>query len=136
MSLYLVYFESKNSLSLNYDGFKDVGNYIFPKIFKPESSQIKFNEKNHKASIFGDGTCMSANNFFLKSGKNLQLELLKFIEQRLRNDCIIANLFGFIRNSDNSPIVKNLKTINLIDLENQFLVENFRDGSGFKIINK
>lgn len=135
MSFFLIYFESKNSTSSNYRKFSAVGNFQVPKnIFAGKIDGtccgLKFS-----GAIISDYSGQSANNFFLKNGNILRTELISFIEQRLDNECIISNLFGFMFNGeDNFAVAGDLLTIDIKSLPKLFNYSLFSNGRGVKIL--
>lgn len=109
MSVFLGYFETKNIDSKNYDDFANVGIFQFPQIFLINNTNIFFNKKIYKAFIFGDDSKMCANNFFTKkNSKEIRKILSDFIKERVKNECVIANIFLFINDGKNYIELSNI----------------------------
>ena len=132
MSLYLMYFETKNPDCTEYARFSEVGKFQVPEVISAGERSVLFDGKEYRGGIISDTSKMCANNFFLKRGDDIKLVLIKFVSERMENNCVVANLFGFIEGAS-PPTIKNLKAIPYSKLEQAFTAENFKNGLGVTI---
>lgn len=135
MSRFLVYFETKNSYTQNYGGFEEVGQFHLPPKINAGTMLMSQGEYDYKAFLISDFSGHSANGIFLKGGSDLQTIIIKFIEERLKNDCVKPHLIGFIvhDNSNYKVTTKFLSKISINQFHNCFRHENFLVGNGFEI---
>lgn len=136
MSFFLAYFESKNQLSRNFDGFADVGNYCIPESMLAGNIDISLDGKKYIGQLVSDHSLQSANDFFRKDRDELRKELFRFIEGRLANTCVVANLVGYIM----CPGIRGLRIATLHDtkfneFKEQFGRKLFENGVGVRLKN-
>ena len=135
MSLFLVYFESKNAASTNYAGFSDVGAFDLPSGLAAGKIELTFEEKHYVGQLVSDLSRQSANDFFMKNGAALRRELFDFVEERVRNDCFVASLVGYVERHGNEGLaVMNLRVVTVEQLAGSFDREQFRNGHGLRIV--
>ena len=108
MTAFFLYFETKNISSSNYHGFSDVGNFVVPKLISSGKIPIILNKKEIMASMISDGSNHGIVDYFIGSEKHeIRNILFEFIEKRISNDAIIANIIKFIYNNQKN-LVYNL----------------------------
>lgn len=123
MTAFFIYFETKNISSTNYDGFSEVGNFIVPKMINSGKIPIIFNKKKMMASMISDGSNHGIVDYFISSNKHLIRDVLfNFINKRIENDAIVANIIRFIYDNQESLIFdcENVVNINFSDFKTNF----------------
>ncbi len=134
MSRYLVYFELKNKKSTNYSGFSKVGKFNIPEKIYAGDIQVLFKEKKLSGNIISDESRLSANNFFLKKSTALHNILFDFIEERMRNECIIPCLSTFIHmNKKRAILITKIEEINIAKIKHNFSLNLFTNDNAFLI---
>lgn len=126
MSYCLIYFESKNKNSNNFSGFSEVGNFTFPSKIKHEKRKIIFENKEYMAIYF----------FFFDNCDTWDIELIKFINQRLNNDCIIAYL-GIYFETDTClkiPTLVNTESVSINNVIPIFKEKRFKNNQCYQVL--
>jgi hypothetical protein len=126
MTFFFLYFETANKISTNYSAFSEVGKFNIPDEIYAGKTQVIFSDKKYSAHIISDETKQSANNFFQKGSDRIKSLLFDFIRDRIQNECIIANLAGYIEtNDDIIPVIKSIKHIKYEYLKECLIRMNF-----------
>ena len=137
MSFFLAYFESRNKSSRDFDGFAEVGNFSIPEGLLAGDMHVSLGGRNYISQLVADHSKQSANNFFRKEGDELRKELFIFLERRLSNTCVIANLVGYVMRSEIGDLqIASLRETTFNEFKKQFDRKLFENGVGVRLIGR
>lgn len=104
MSYFLIYFEKNNSNSKDYGGFSSVGKFSIPEKIFGGWVDIYYEGKKITAALVTDWSRQAENDIFKKEGSGARQQLIDFLEDRLKNKCVVACLAGYIENNSGGLI--------------------------------